>query len=426
MRNVSKIAMSVAAALVGSSAMALTPGTVHNVNLVVAGSSAFKSTFKSELSSICSDTLDQYTASVSSGTAPDMVAYSCTLASTSAVPAALQGKTALVYYRSEGGSVYGVGPLAKSTQILRLNADNTCTGSSPSYSCLVSGFSLAADTGSGHLAKDTVLLGISDEEPAMFTGENWPSSSSDSIFGAAPTTAQLNLITSKQSAVGQAFAVYVNSSVSASALSLSKQSLASIFSGLYTSWDQVPVYAGGSAVGTGDIVVCKRETGSGTQIAAAMYFNGANCSPAANSFVDSTVAANNSTSTELSCIAASGVKAIGYASIQSSVPSGTSIVNIDGVAPSRNAAALGNYGFAYEVSFNSGAALAATTLEKSLANTMISRLRAQATVPSSSASVFALPVGSNVASFANAADTSHPVSLGTRSGNSCSVPVGFN
>ncbi len=424
MRIVSKVTMAVAAALVGGSAMALTPGTAHDVNLTVAGSSAFKSTFKSELASICSDTVDQYTAS---GTgAPDMVAYSCTLASTAAVPAALQGKKSLVYYRSEGGSVYGVGPIAKGVQITRLKVDASCTGTSPSYSCATSGWSLAADSGSGQLEKATVQLGISDEEPAMFVGANWPALATESIFGAAPTPAQLGNITSKQSAVGQTFAVYVNKAVTGGTagqhLNLSKQTLTSIFSGAYTNWSQVP-----GATSTDDIVVCKRESGSGTQIGADMYFNGTNCSSSAFGFVDSTVALNASGGAEKTCIGNSANPgAIGYVAIEATIPSNTSIVDIDGVVPSRNNAALGSYGYWFEVSFNSGAALAATTLEKSLASTMISRLRAQATVPSTSASVFALPVGANTPSFTNAADTSHPVSLATRGGNSCALPQAQN
>ena len=426
MRIASKLTMAVAAALVAGSAMALPPSTVHDVNLTVAGSSAFKSTFKTELQTICSDTVDVYTATASSG-APDMVAYSCTLNSSSA-PLSLQGKKALVYYRSEGGSVYGVGPIAKNTQVMRVKVDASCTGSSPAYSCATSGWNLASDSGSGQLEKATVQLGISDEEPAMFTGDNWPSSSSDSIFGSAPTSAQLANISSKQSAIGQVFAVYVNKSVTggtaATPINLSKQTLTSIFSGNYTTWDQVPKADGTGAVGTGDIVLCLRETGSGTQIGAAMYFNGANCSTSGYGFAASTVASNNSTGTETACIG-NNAGAIGYASIQGTNPSNTSIVNIDGVVPSKNNAALGTYGYWYEVSFNSGAALAGTTLEKALVNYMISRFRAQSTAPST-ASVFALPVGSNTPSFANALDASHPVSLSTRSGNSCALPQAQN
>jgi hypothetical protein len=84
---------------------------------------------------------------------------------------------------------------------------------------------------------------------------------------------------------------------------------------------------------------------------------------------------------------------------------------------------LGNYDFWFEANFNSGAALAATTLEKALANTMITRLKAQATVPASSPSVFALPIGSNAISLTNALDTAHPVSLASRGGASCANPV---
>jgi hypothetical protein len=152
-----------------------------------------------------------------------------------------------------------------------------------------------------------------------------------------------------------------------------------------------------------------------------------NCSSAAYAFAASPFARNNATgnatSGEIGCVA-THAGAIGFATIQASVPAGTSIVNIDGVTPSRVNAANGTYGYWYEVTFNYNANLTGSTNENTLAQTLITRMQNSATVPSGSANVFALPIGTNVPVLP--ADASHPVALATRQGNSCQLPQGFN
>jgi ABC-type phosphate transport system substrate-binding protein len=211
--------------------------------------------------------------------------------------------------------------------------------------------------------------------------------------------------------------------VGASPINISKQSLTSIFSGLYTDWSQVPNAAGTGFLGAGAISICLRDAGSGTQTGASLYFNGMNCSSGAFGFAPSPFARNASTGTEVSCITGH-TGAIGFATIQASVPAGSSIVNIDGVTPSRVNAANGTYGYWYEVTFNYNSNLTGSTNENTLAQTLITRMQNSATVPATSPNVFALPIGTNVPVLP--VDASHPVSLGTRQGNSCFLPQGFN
>ena len=415
MRIFSKVATAVAATLVGSSAFALPPGTVYNFKLVVAGSSAFQSSFKSELATMCSDTLDSY--NTQSG-GPNLQAYSCTL--NSAAGSGLNGLKAIVFYRAEGGSVRGTIP---GLSIKRIDPTVAgCTGASPTYTCTVTGYSLATDNiTSGAAVNDSVMLGVSDLEASQFVLENWVDSTDGSLKLGTNPPAPIG----GNPAVGQAFAVYVNKSVTGGVagtpISISKQSLTSIFSGLYSDWSQVPNAAGTGFLSAGPISVCLRDAGSGTQAAASLFFNNQHCSDVGYAFAGSPFARNASTGTELTCVG-NNAGAIGFAAIQSSNPANTSIVNIDGVVPSRVNAANGTYAFWYEVTFNS----TPTSLSgnaNTLAQTLISRMQTAATVPASSANVFALP------SFNTPVlpvDSAHPVSLGTRQGNSCLLPQGFN
>ncbi|HVY23175.1 MAG TPA: hypothetical protein VG962_07470 [Steroidobacteraceae bacterium] len=434
MRNL-KIAAAVAATLVGGSAFALPANTAsYGVNLVVSGSSAFKVSFKAVFPTMCADTADLYTAAATSGATPDMLAMSCTLKNDGTLPAAIAGKTAIAYYRSEGGSVFGVGPIAKNVQIDRLVVNSSCTGTNHSFTCPVANWNLNADTGTGNLVKDTTLLGISDVEPAQFIGGNWPSGT---LLGVQPTPAQLANITNIQSAIAQVFAIYVNKSVtggSSTTVSISKQSLTSIFNGFYTDWSQVPKADGSGFFSAGAINVCNRDVGSGTRAGAGIYFEGVGCSTAPYQLI-STPTINASTGAEISCIGGTA-GSVGYANIQnlpvsaggtSALPANTSIVWIDGVEPSPLTAATGNYDYWFEATFNSGSALASHPVENAMATYLIGRLQDATTLPGTTASpsVIALPVGVNVPTLPQA-DNSHPVAIGSRSGNSCQAPVGFN
>jgi len=418
MRTSCKIALAVAAVLGGSTAAyALPPAATAaaTVKLTVSGSSAFRDTFRQELATVCSDTLDVYTTQTGG---PDLRAYSCTLSATSGLP---NGTTAAVYYRSEGGSVYGVGPVARPTQILRLKVDAGCTGASPAYTCNVANFNLAADSATGQVEKATTQLGISDVEPNQFQGsDNWPSGT---VLSNPPSQAELDSIDSVNGVNGVVFGIYVHAGVSATPIALSRQSLTSIFSGLYSDWNQVPKYDGSGFVtaGTLPIKLCRREIGSGTHAGTAIYFNGAGCSSAAYGFAASSLPANNSSGAELTCITGNP-GAIGYATLAATT---ATLINLDGVVPNRTNAALGNYGFWLENTFNvKTSVMAPTSNPGRLAQTMQNRLRNAASIPTASLNTIGLPIGSNSINLPVSA--TNPVAIGLRGGNSCFAPVGQN
>jgi hypothetical protein len=421
MRTSRKIALAIATVLAGSSsAYALGPAATAaaTVKLTVSGASAFRDTFRLEVPSICSDTLDMYTAQAGG---PDLRVYSCTLNAASGLPA---GTTAAIYYRSEGGSVYGVGPVAKNIQILRLKVDTGCTANATAnqYTCSVGGFNLTADTfTSGQAEKATTQVGVSDVEPNQFQGsDNWPDGT---VLGGVPTQAQIDTINSVNGVNAVTFGIYVHPGVSATPIALSRQSISSIFAGLYTDWSQVPKYDGSGFVKNSSlpIEVCRREVGSGTHAATAIYFNGTGCSSASYGFAPSALPANNSGGAELTCVT-SNAGAIGYASLSSTT---ATLINLDGVTPNRTNAALGNYGYWFENTFNiKTSVLSPTSNPGKLATSLINRLRNAATIPTTSLNTFALPVGSNSPNLP--VSGTNPVGFGLRGGNSCFLPVNQN
>lgn len=436
MRNFSKVALAVAATLAGSSAFAVanvTPSTTFTVTLNVAGSSAFQSQWPIEMANVlCSDDVVTF----DSNGGPGLAAYGCTLKTS------VTGKTktytfpantfALVYYRSEGGSVYGVGPLAKNIQQLRLSVSsaNCTTGSGTLYHCPVGALNLSADTvASGAAVKAYVELGASDVEPSRFIGENWPAGG---FLGDQPTPTQLATLTSKQNVVAQVFALYVNDGISATPLNLSKQAVSSIFSGLYTDWSQVPKADGSGFVSDGTaaspITVCERDIGSGTQTSMSIYFMSQGCSNSATTFIDNTPNRNASTGSEMTCVSTTA-GAIGYAAVQKASDISSKwphavAATLSGVTASTANAAAGLYDLWYEATFQSGAKLTANANGAALADVMITRLKNAATTPAGSPSVFALPIGSNASVLP--VSSTHPVALGTRGGDSCSDAIGQN
>jgi hypothetical protein len=423
MRNM-KIAAALAAVCAGGSAYALPPDTAHQINLVVAGASAQRNTFQQEFTAICqAGTLDLYQANPTAN--QDFRAYSCTL-NAAGLPASIAGRTAVVYYRSEGGSVYGVGPLAKNVQVKRLLLNSSCTRATPPAfgSCSVTGYNLTTDgVASGNLTNSVVDLGVSDVEPTRFVGENWPAAGT-SVLGSQPNNTQFGTVSS-QTATGTVFGILVNASVQVD--DLSRQDINSIFTGQYGTWDQVAA-VNNTVDASGEITVCRREPGSGTQTSASIYFNGQGCpagypfvaAPAGPLFGNPVIEAG--TSTTMNTCVANNTNAIGIQTYVATAPTGTKWVTINGKLPGKVAAALGDYDFWFESTFNKDEVIAAKPLENALADFLISRARNAATIPAND-SVFALYNG-GANSPVIPVDTTRPIGLATRSGNSCLPPQG--
>jgi hypothetical protein len=411
--SIAKISGSIAALLAATGAYALAPTTAtYDISLVVAGSSAFEPNFKAEFANICqAGTIDNFTASGSP--APGMSAYSCTtVPGAPLTDATIQNKNVIVYYRKEGGSAYGVAPIAKGLQIYRLLVNGSCAGASPTWTCPVTGWNFAAETGSGNIVKDTVELGVSDVEPAKFIGQNWPGG----FFGAAPTAAQLALITNIKPIIGQVFAFYVNSGVGASPLNLNRSSVSAILQGLVSDWNSVPKADGSGFVSAASlpIKICNRDNGSGTRASAAFYANNYLCGGPGLATTGG-LAVNASTGTELTCISGNA-GAIGYATYQGATnPAGTSLVTLNALTPSVINAATGQYEFWYEATFNNGAAL--TGLDSNLANALTARVRDAANLPA--ANVNGLALADFNTPVTPVVDPIRAVAITTHGGNSC-------
>jgi hypothetical protein len=145
--------------------------------------------------------------------------------------------------------------------------DGGCTLAAPPAfgDCAATGYSLATDGGSGHLVSATTDLGVSDEEPGMYRGENWVGQA----LGLEPVAGSLESLP-RSTGFAQTFGVLVNSALPIT--SISAQDVASIYAGNYSDWSQVQDQATGNALPALPITVCRREQGSGTQVAAAIHF----------------------------------------------------------------------------------------------------------------------------------------------------------
>lgn len=428
MKNL-QISAAVCAALLGSSgAFALNQAqtAAAPLQLVVAGSSAARDTFQTEFAALCqAGTVNNYRVDVNN--APDFRAYSCTLNNAAPVPAAIRNTNTTIYYRSEGGSVWGPGAIGGSKSIKRLLVDGTCSlVAAPGFGICTATYTLDTDAATGHLTNSLVDLGVADEEPGMFRGENW----FGGALGDEPAPGALEALPNSPG-FGQVFGILVNNSVPLT--SISKQDVASIFAGVYTNWNQVQD-ASGNPLASGDITVCRREAGSGTQNSAAIYFLAQNCGVSSTPFVTggdtntgpfgNPVFTNASTSSLETCVGGH-TGSIGMNVFKSpAANASTKYIAIDGVAPSKVAAAQGKYAYWMESSFAKRNGLSAN--QTALADFLIGRAQSHTTISGTSASAFALPNISDNAAVLPVAGSGVPTAVATKSGNTCNVPVGQN
>ncbi len=459
-KKLSLIGAAVAAAMAAAPSMALpiasanesTPGVVK---LVISGSSAFQTAFELELnsgsSSICQNgTYTKYSGTVAGGTQPNQIAaYSCTSVTTLFGTA----KPTIIYYRSDGGSAFGLAPTVRSgAKVYRLALTDGCVGTTCSMG---TSFDPLTDTIVGvtdRAVEATTDLGLADEEANMFVGSNYPTVPK---LGPELTSTELTLLNSNSSPlVLQSFGVFTHVEPAGTAgtadlalnslPSLSREVVADIFRGKWSDWNQVPKNDGSNTTVTGannlPIVVCRREQGSGTQVAAAVFFHNTNCG-GADEFVKAVAGSSGnldpltqvkpqtSTGNMRSCLA-TNKGAIGFISAEADNASSSTnhhMIQIDGqgssIAEIGNnlgvATASGDYGFAFELVAikRPGLDLEALTL----ADKLISVSQSQTTGPVSPNVTF-LPTGPNALNTQFPLVTpsgKQPVSCFSRSGNSC-------
>lgn len=156
------------------------------------------------------------------------------------------GTNVVVVERTQGGSVWGVNPVARAESIDALDVSVANCGSA--------GSGTAAAPYKCSLTSRVPDAGVSDVAPALFKSPVNTEGES-----AAPELDETELATlAARPIYGLAFGVPVTNTVGAN-VKFTRSVVAAIMSGNIGTWDQVD----GSE--TGDIVVCRRVPGSGTQ-----------------------------------------------------------------------------------------------------------------------------------------------------------------
>lgn len=181
-------------------------------------------------------------------------------------------KTVLLINRAKGGSIFGINPIARQENIQTLRVSSaTCTLSS-SFS--ISGLTATAyytgcgTTGSDANPTDTTGripdFGVSDVAPYMFQNPYNVEPGASAL-----SKAELAKLTS-QSVYALMFGVAVTDSVPDS-VNVSRNIYGQLLSGKVQSWSKI------AGAGAGNVVVCRRVSGSGTQATYGWFFGGFPC-----------------------------------------------------------------------------------------------------------------------------------------------------
>lgn len=190
-----------------------------------------------------------------------------------AVPGIANGTRVLFIKRSAGGSVFGVNPVARAQRVITIDVNN-CNGgagtqASP-FTCAVVGVDPGEQNHAlptnGGLVPD---FGVSDVEPAMFQD---PLNTENDAPALAPgEVARLSVTPLNQIMMG----IAATNQLPATTV-LTRSGYGAMLNGQITTWDQVDPTL------SGDVAVCRRVEGSGTQTSYNWFFGNFPC--AANEF----------------------------------------------------------------------------------------------------------------------------------------------
>ena len=266
----SRIALAVAALAAGSAHAALSASEEAILNdanangriIFISGASAVDAGFNSIVAGLFSGTPVRF----ANGTGFRAVAG--TLASGTG---AWSGQNVIVIHRTKGGSVWGVNPVARAEKIESLKVTAADCGASGAgtvadpYVCSTTGDADPAATG---LVPDA---GVSDVAPFIFKApyntEGEPAASS--LSAAELASLKANPI------YGLAFGLPVTNTVPAS-VKFNRAIVSAIMTGNVADWSEV------DASTDGDIVICRRVPGSGTQAVMNLWAGNYPCTTPSN------------------------------------------------------------------------------------------------------------------------------------------------
>jgi ABC-type phosphate transport system substrate-binding protein len=309
------LSAAIIAAGISSGAFAIAPTDTPTLELWIAGASAQDPLLAGLVPSMCDDTALTYT-DTAGRAGVDFSAFFCTMSSAK-VPGLVGTQRVMIHKRSRGGSAYGVAPVAlagvagqslTAVNVGQMEISFTTGGT-------VSGNNCKLDSGTRYVCNPANLVdkvvdaGVSDVEPAMFTGPNLIpiGPAYGTVVGDAGTVAltggQLSkLKVSPMSAV--TFGVVVTKDLRdalqraqgkaltdnvADMPSLTSTQVRSLLSGAISDWSQFTVFDSASSswktldqmtpstLATTGVNVCRRDSGSGTQAQANAHFLRAPC-----------------------------------------------------------------------------------------------------------------------------------------------------
>jgi hypothetical protein len=294
-----------AGSMLSTAAFAVLPTDTPTLELWLSGASAQDALLAGLVPSLCDDTPLTYTDTAGKA-GVDFSAFFCTMSSAK-VPGLVGTQKVMIHKRSRGGSAWGVAPVAlagvggqalNAVNVAQMEISFTTGGS-------VSGNNCALDSGTryvcnaAHTVDKISDAGVSDVEPAMFTGPNlipvnFPdygtnpgdagtvalspaqlaklkiSPMSAVTFGVVVTTDLRNTLQKAQGKTSGSDAI-------ADMPSLTSTQIRSLFSGAISDWSQFTVFDSSasswktldqlttSTLATTGVNICRRDSGSGTQ-----------------------------------------------------------------------------------------------------------------------------------------------------------------
>ena len=302
----------------------------------------------------------------------------CTLKNTSAVPTSIRGLKVAFFSRSAGGTLFGVRGIAI-PQAIKFIDGSTCPADDANPATEQTCATLTADadytapdgTGDGHVPD----FGLSDEEPVFgceVAKENGPAQCTVAEL-AALKTAKVTAAPTYQLSWTVQFSSQLATELGGN---ISSVVLSGIFAGNYQSVADIKTAMGVAPLAGDDtegLKVCRRTNTSGTQAGHAQIWLGSNYCGANTktaSFVDATfddnniangfpanytVVENSSSSNVENCVIAVGDegRSLGINSLENAPKPGAVNINIDGIVPSQQTAAVGKYRWYAESTLNS-------------------------------------------------------------------------
>ncbi len=328
------------------------------------------------------------------GTGVDSVVGSATVS-----PLIPASDTITVHYSAELGSAWGIlnglarNPDTSKRLFLEPGTGSACGGGNcPATAAGTYNYNndTISPDAAGLFVRRVPDIVVTDLEPQKWSfSDNWPTFTQ---FGAVPTKTALTTLTGTGATlIGQLFAVVTANSTSAVPMpftlnGLSKTSISNIFQGYFTKWTDVPEARAAGYTGPLNIKVCRRDHGSGSQVAASVTFIGAECGlSVAHPFVTkadsqnlATVADERPTGGQMQACVLGTQGAIGFASFGTFAASNNyNFLAIDGVQANAHNAAAGAYPFAYETW---GAKLSGGAGDQTLAQAFVDSIQVADTV----------------------------------------------